>query len=94
MRSSTLLFSLLVMLIDIAKSSRCRYLATDNEWPSASDWRNLNSSLNGQLIATVPLASVCHDPTYDDEKCVVLQQTWGLSQTQWVTPWSLTFIGH
>lgn len=62
----------------------CRYLVGDWQWPSQPSWASLNASVDGRLIATVPLATVCHDPTYDEAKCLALQQTWPFSQTQLV----------
>ncbi|KAG9242426.1 hypothetical protein BJ878DRAFT_425924 [Calycina marina] len=47
----------------------CRYLPGDSVWPSAVIWSALNTSVGGRLIATVPLASPCHDPTYNAATC-------------------------
>lgn len=71
-----------------ASSNGCRFMPGDAGWPSADQWSQLNSSVGGQLIATVPLAAPCHDstaprqglarnwPTYDEEKCAELQDSW------------------
>ncbi|KAI1773217.1 FAD-binding domain-containing protein [Hypoxylon cercidicola] len=54
----------------------CKYLPGDANWPSQDEWAALNSTVGGSLIATVPLGSPCHDPTYDEEKCTSLQENW------------------
>ena len=64
--------------------SKCRLLPGGPQWPSVSDWSKLNSGVEDRLIATVPLASVCHDPTYIEAECLALQESWPFSQTQYV----------
>jgi hypothetical protein len=63
-------------------------MPTDAGWPSAATWASLNDTVQGQLIATVPLAAPCHDgsapkggltrdwPQYDEQKCTELQERW------------------
>ncbi|KAI5862012.1 FAD-binding domain-containing protein [Durotheca rogersii] len=58
------------------RSSNCRTLPGDADWPSQADWARLNRTVGGRLIATVPLASACHDPTYDAARCDKLKETW------------------
>jgi hypothetical protein len=60
----------------------CRYLPGDDGWPSPQEWDKLNTTVHGQLIATVPLGSACHDPTYNAKECAQLQEGWLLAQTQ------------
>ncbi|EAW08572.1 putative isoamyl alcohol oxidase [Aspergillus clavatus NRRL 1] len=60
---------------------RCRCLPGDSCWPSQSSWDALNSTVGGRLIATVPLGSPCHDPTYDADACKALQADWNLPET-------------
>ena len=64
------------------RNSSCRALPGDAAWPSVQEWSTLNSTVNGKLIATVPLASPCHDPNYDKAACVALRQNWIWPQTQ------------
>lgn len=71
-----------------ADSNSCRFMPGDDGWPSIDQWTQLNSSVGGQLIATVPLAAPCHDytaprqglkrdwPAYNEEKCAALQDSW------------------
>jgi hypothetical protein len=60
----------------------CRYLPGDHEWPTQQEWDELNKTVHGQLIATIPLGSACHDPTYNATECSYLQKEWPYAQTQ------------
>lgn len=74
----------------------CRFMPTDAGWPSAKTWTALNTSVHGQLIATVPIAAPCHDgiapagglsrdwPKYDEQKCTELQDRWLEPELQYV----------
>jgi hypothetical protein len=66
-------------------SATCRYLPGDEGWPSSKGWTQLNKTVSGRLIATVPGGYVCHDPKYDASACAALQQSWPYPQTQCVT---------
>ncbi|KAI0886568.1 FAD-binding domain-containing protein [Annulohypoxylon maeteangense] len=60
-------------------SSHCKVLPGDDAWPKVSDWNSLNRTVNGRLIASVPVASVCHDQpfnNYNADTCTTLQNTW------------------
>jgi hypothetical protein len=65
-----------------APGATCRCLPGDACWPATSSWDSLNSTVGGKLIATVPIGSVCHDPTYDEAACTALRDSWVLPQTQ------------
>lgn len=69
-----------------AFASECRYLPGDSCWPTEEEWNSLNASVDGNLIRTVPIASVCHDPQYDEAACAALQTVWQNDKTQWVPP--------
>ena len=69
-----------------AASTQCRSLPGDASWPGDFAWSLLNMTVRGQLVQTVPLGSVCHDPTYDAAACAALQQTWAQPVTQFVLP--------
>jgi hypothetical protein len=64
--------------------SNCRCFPGDKCWPSSSAWAHFNSSVDGNLVASVPIAAVCHDyhtssssvSTYDVSKCQNLQNNW------------------
>ena len=64
-------------------SSQCRCFPGDSCWPSHADWAGLNASISGRLVATVPLGSPCHDPTYNAAECKILQTNWFEPSEQW-----------
>ncbi|GAB1314564.1 FAD-dependent isoamyl alcohol oxidase [Madurella fahalii] len=67
------LMCLLAVPAVLASGSRCRYIPGDAGWPSRRDWARLNATVGGRLIATVPLAHVCHKvgpfAAYDEGAC-------------------------
>lgn len=63
-------------------SSQCYVLPSDADWPSTSTWNSFNTTVNGRLIATVPIGSPCHDPNYDAVACAALQTDWTTASTQ------------
>lgn len=65
-------------------SRSCNYMPGDRGWPNDQEWAQLNETVGGRLIATVPQASVCHSVPYSDydaTSCAALQEVWGLAQT-------------
>ncbi|KAK5995366.1 FAD-linked oxidoreductase ZEB1 [Cladobotryum mycophilum] len=54
----------------------CKCFPGDACWPNTQDWAKLNDTVNGRLIATVPLGTPCHDPAYDAVKCQELRDDW------------------
>lgn len=62
-----------------ANNTQCRCFPGDACWPSASEWDSFNQTVQGRLIATVPIASVCHNSTfgqYDAAACQALKSQW------------------
>ncbi|PWY84973.1 FAD binding domain protein [Aspergillus heteromorphus CBS 117.55] len=59
-------------------------------WPSPSEWTLLNATLNGKLISTTPLASICHTtpnhPPYNASACQTLRADWPLPKTHYTSP--------
>ncbi|KAG9196428.1 putative FAD-linked oxidoreductase [Alternaria panax] len=55
---------------------RCKSFPGDNSWPSQSDWNNLNKTVGGRLVATVPLGAPCHGSTFDNAACESLKSQW------------------
>lgn len=87
MKLSTTLFSALVLVAQSSFASAtatddCHCLPSDSCWPSASTWTALNTTVDGKLLATVPIGSVCHGDTYDATACATLQDDWTLVETQ------------
>lgn len=66
--------------------SQCYVLPSDSDWPSTSTWDSLNTTVNGRLIATVPIGSPCHEPNYDAAACAALQDDWTVASTQYGHP--------
>lgn len=65
--------------------SSCRNIPGDTNWPTDSEWTQLNGTVGGRLIATVPLASVCHASpfdNFDETACTNLKADWDYAETQ------------
>jgi hypothetical protein len=76
--------SLFATALAAPNSTSCTYIPGDEEWPSPEDWKALNSSVDGRLIATVPQASVCHVAPfgdYNEDECQALQSGWTAAQS-------------
>lgn len=71
----------------------CRYIPGDAGWPRPEHWSQLNSTVGGRLIPTVPLASVCHQTgpfaAYDFDACNDLGTSFQDAgpQTMFVNTW-------
>lgn len=59
----------------------CKVTPDDVAWPDASEWANLNSSISGALIATIPPASSCYpgNPLGAYANCTEVTEDWGYS---------------
>lgn len=71
------------------RKPRCRCFPGDLCWPSQAEWRAFNWTIGGRLIATIPIASACHDDAFTPfsaEKCSQLQSVWGFPETHYQTP--------
>ncbi|OJJ51527.1 hypothetical protein ASPZODRAFT_12348 [Penicilliopsis zonata CBS 506.65] len=62
-------------------ASDCYCLPGDSCWPSDTKWATLNTTVGGRLVATVPIGTPCHDPTYNETACAELQANWYLPET-------------
>ncbi|KAF7950063.1 hypothetical protein EAE96_007364 [Botrytis aclada] len=71
------------------RNKSCRYLPDDLQWPSVQGWNELNGTVGGRLIKTIPLGSPCHDPTYDGNACAYLQDSWDVPQIHVTNPSSI-----
>ncbi|KAJ8120016.1 hypothetical protein O1611_g10474 [Lasiodiplodia mahajangana] len=74
----------LVLAKPLTSIAGCTHLPGDEGWPSLDDWAELNRTLSGQLIVTVPQASVCHTTPYNlysESACQELAQEWSLADT-------------
>lgn len=66
-------FSTVSILAKAGDASRCRYIPSDDGWPTQGDWTQLNQTVGGRLIATDPQAHVCHAPTVNESACDALR---------------------
>ncbi|CAG9954859.1 unnamed protein product [Clonostachys rosea f. rosea IK726] len=64
----------------------CRCMPGDSCWPTTNEWNTFNATVGGNLIATVPIGSPCHDPTYDEAACTALQNSWTSPMTHLYHP--------
>ncbi|KAJ5516393.1 hypothetical protein N7527_007953 [Penicillium freii] len=74
-------------------SASCRYIPGDAGWPTENQWQALNMTVGGRLLATNPIAHVCHDPAYSAADCENLQETWGTPNLQCVSSPVLSLVG-
>lgn len=58
------------------QQSTCRNIPGDARWPGPDAWDRLNATVDGRLIATAPIARVCHDPTFSPEECARVEGQW------------------
>ena len=56
----TVVLAVLLFSETISSASSCKPLPGDFAWPSKRDWTQLNDTVQGRLIQTIPIASVCH----------------------------------
>ena len=71
-----------LLVAPLVHAKECYRLPSDPDWPSTKAWSALNSTVNGNLVATVPIGSPCHDPTYDADACAALKAQWTNPLTQ------------
>jgi hypothetical protein len=69
------------------RSDTCKSLPGDIDWPPEEVWNKLNQTIGGQLIATVPVASVCHvgglfDGRLNTALCSYFKSIWNFSLAQ------------
>ncbi len=79
----------LLPLVAGQSSGSCKSLPGDAVWPSPSDWGSLNATVQGRLLATIPVASVCHSSgdfaqAYDEAACDALKPIWNYPEAQFV----------
>ncbi|KAJ5372965.1 FAD-binding type 2 [Penicillium concentricum] len=70
-------------------SPTCRCMPQESCWPKDHLWARFNETVDGKLIATVPIASVCHIDsftTYNESQCAQLQSNWGFPATHYESP--------
>ncbi|EFQ35401.1 FAD binding domain-containing protein [Colletotrichum graminicola] len=64
----------------------CRYLPTDDGWPTTADWDRLNTTVSGKLVRGEPLAQPCYRPSEDVAKCAQVRGAWGSNSIYYDDP--------
>jgi hypothetical protein len=71
----------LLLIKDVMLNCQLMQAPTDDCWPSIFEWINLNSTIQGRLIANEPLAKPCYDGhSYNSTQC---QEISKLYQDAW-----------
>lgn len=68
--------------------SGCRCFPGDTCWPALSEWTAFNQSLGDKLIATIPIASPCHNDAFgpfDAQQCAEFQSSRFFPETHFDT---------
>ena len=65
--STSLLFALASARFHDVPDCRCR--PHQDCWPSQEEWKALNGSINGNLVAGKPAADVCYEADFDSTAC-------------------------
>lgn len=92
MSIKTCLVSALLTVASVSATVQqsCKCFPGEACWPSNDAWNQLNATVDGRLIASVPLGSVCHDnqtlAKYDAAACDKLRANWLLPQLHYTTP--------
>ncbi|KAJ5104156.1 hypothetical protein N7532_004685 [Penicillium argentinense] len=58
------------------QAGHCRCRPHDACWPSHQQWSALNDTIEGNLVAVRPLASVCHAADYNAQACNTTTELW------------------
>lgn len=66
----------LLATASVKADSNCRCFPGDACWPAQDVWAKFNESVDGRLVATVPLGTPCHDPNYNAAECQKLSEQW------------------
>lgn len=69
-----------------SNDSSCKAIPGDNKWPTLKTWSQLNETIDGRLISTIPQAAVCHPEgfgpiKYDETACTALEDIWNAPMT-------------
>jgi len=77
---------------EIVHEASCRCFPGDKCWPTSDEWVAFNRTINGKLIATIPIASICHYDilaAYDPEGCQLLRDNWLIPETHYTSSSSI-----
>ncbi|KAL4862388.1 hypothetical protein BDV12DRAFT_207283 [Aspergillus spectabilis] len=79
----------LLALSPVNGDCSCRCMPGDTCWPSHATWSRFNQSIDGRLIATVPLGTPCHGSAYNAAECDALRAEWTLPELHYETSSSI-----
>lgn len=82
----SLLLALGSLALGSASNQDCRCFPGEECWPSTDVWDQFNQTVDGRLLATVPLATPCHAPNYDAAACDKLRNRWIDPELQYDIP--------
>jgi hypothetical protein len=72
----------------------CKTFPGDKTWPGKADWDAFNQTVNGRLVATVPLGTPCHGSSFNNATCESLKSQWQTEQIQYVIRAVCTFYQY
>ncbi|KAI9151459.1 FAD-linked oxidoreductase patO [Paramyrothecium foliicola] len=61
-------------------TATCKCIPGDSCWPTVEEWDAFNATIGGRLVVPRPLATVCHNPSYDQSACEYMRR-------EWTSPW-------
>lgn len=78
------LYFIQLCLASYSSKLRCKFMPGDPAWPNTEAWDHFNSSVDGRLIRTVPIASPCHGSNFDAAACSLVRSQWHQPKFQFV----------
>lgn len=67
-----------------APAPACKTFPGDETWPAKAEWDAFNRTVNGRLVATVPLGAPCHGSSFNNATCESLKSQWQTEKIQYV----------
>ncbi|EFX00315.1 FAD-binding domain containing protein [Grosmannia clavigera kw1407] len=67
---------LVVGLGTATATNDCKCFPGDGCWPSTAQWTQLNNTVGGRLVSTVPLGKPCHGDDFNKTQCDLLKEQW------------------
>lgn len=89
-----LLLTILFFALSLAhsKPSHCRCSPHEHCWPSLQEWRSLNHSIHGNLVAVRPVAADCHEPDFNKPGCDAVTASWKNSVWRAAQPGAVQWV--
>jgi len=66
--------SLATLAFASVPADKCVCLPDQACWPSTNDWSTFNDTVGGKLVVIHPVATPCHDPTFDGGVCQAITE--------------------